>query len=145
MALGLPIVDAVAGLFSGLVGAIDEWHTSDEEKLLAKGKIFAAQAGLLATVFDYEKETLAMQATIITAEAQGESWIQRSWRPITMLTFVALVVARWMGYSAENVTPELEEDLMLLIQIGLGGYVVGRSAEKVAKSINFDTVIKSDP
>ena len=113
MALGLPIVDAVAGLFSGLVGAIDEWHTSDEEKLLAKGKIFAAQAGLLATVFDYEKETLAMQATIITAEAQGESWIQRSWRPITMLTFVALVVARWMGYSAENVTPELEEDLMI--------------------------------
>lgn len=142
MPIPIPIVDAVSGLFQGLFGLVDDLHTSEEEKLEAKGKIFSAQALLLTTVFDYEKAQIQMQANIITAEAKGESWIQRSWRPVTMLTFVALIVARWLGWSAPNLTPELEHDLMLLVQIGLGGYVVGRSAEKVAKSINFKKTIE---
>ena len=54
MAIEIPIVNAVTGLFSGLINAIDDWHTSDEEKLEAKGKIFMAQAQLLNTVFDYD-------------------------------------------------------------------------------------------
>lgn len=144
MAIQLPIVQAVTGLFSGLIGAIDDWHTSDEEKLEAKGRIFMAQANLLTTVFDYEKSMMQMQADIIQSEAKGESVLQRTWRPITMLVFVALVVARWLGFTVENLTPELEADLMLLIQIGLGGYVVGRSAEKVAKSINFNKAVETE-
>lgn len=141
MAIQIPIIDAITKLAGGLVSAIDDWHTSDEEKLEAKGKIFVAQASLLSTAFEYEKEMAKMKADVIMSEAKGESWIQRSWRPLTMLTFVGLVVARWLGFTAANLTPELEADLMLLIQIGLGGYVVGRSAEKVAKSIGYkDTV-----
>ena len=143
MAIQIPIVQAVTGLFSGLISAIDDWHTSDEEKLEAKGKIFMAQASLLAQVFEYEKSMMQMQADIIMSEAKGESWIQRNWRPVTMLTFVGLVVARWMGFTAPGLSTELEGQLMLLIQIGLGGYVVGRSAEKVAKSINFNKAIET--
>lgn len=144
MAIQIPIVNAVTGLFSGLISAIDDWHTSDEEKLEAKGKIFMAQASLLTQVFDYEKSMMQMQADVIMSEAKGESWIQRNWRPITMLTFVGLVVLRWTGLTAPGLTPELEGDLMLLIQLGLGGYVVGRSAEKVAKSINFNKAIDTE-
>jgi len=143
MAIQIPIVQAVTGLFSGLISAIDDWHTSDEEKLEAKGKIFMAQASLLAQVFEYEKSMMQMQADIIMSEAKGESWIQRNWRPVTMLTFVGLVVARWLGFTAPGLSAELESQLMLLIQIGLGGYVVGRSAEKVAKSINFNKAIET--
>ena len=62
---------------------------------------------------------------------------------LVRLTFVALVVARWLGFTAANLTPELEEQLMTLIQIGLGGYVVGRSAEKVAKSISFNRTVEN--
>lgn len=144
MAVPVPIVDAVAGLFGGLIGAIDDWHTSDEEKILAKGQVFSAQAKLLTGVFDYEKSMLQMQANIITAEAKGDSWIQRSWRPLTMLFFVLLVGAHWFGLTPEGMSQATVDNLFLLVQIGLGGYVVGRSAEKVAKSINFKTAVNID-
>jgi len=76
---------------------------------------------------------LEAQASIIVTEAKG-SWLQRNWRPITMLTFVGLVVAKWLGFTAEGVTESVELELMQLIQIGLGGYIVGRSGEKIAKA-----------
>ena len=70
---------------------------------------------------------------IVVAEAEGGSWIQRSWCPVTMLTFVALVVARWLGLTTPGITPEEELALFEIIKIGLGGYVVGRSVEKGIK------------
>lgn len=142
MAIEIPIVNAVTGLFSGLISAIDDWHTSDEEKLEAKGKIFSAQANLLTTVFDYEKSMMQMQANIIQTEAKGESWIQRSWRPIAMLWCLFLVGMHWFGFTPENMSQETVDNLFLLVQLGLGGYVVGRSAEKVAKSINFNKAVE---
>lgn len=72
------------------------------------------------------------QLQSVVAEINGDSWLQRNWRPATMLTFVTLVVAKWMGFTAPGVSEAIELELMNLIQIGLGGYVVGRSAEKVA-------------
>lgn len=76
---------------------------------------------------------LEASKSIIVAEAQSESWIARNWRPITMLTFTSLVVAKWLGFTAPGVTEEIELALLSIIQVGLGGYVIGRSAEKVAK------------
>lgn len=73
-------------------------------------------------------------AKIIVAEAGGESWIQRSWRPITMLFFVGLVGAHWMGLTAPNIGEETVLKLLDIVQVGLGGYVLGRSGEKIMKS-----------
>ena len=70
---------------------------------------------------------------VVLAEAQGHSWLQRNWRPVTMLTFVALVAAKWLGFTAPGVTEAVEMELMRLIQLGLGGYIVGRSVEKGIK------------
>lgn len=145
MAIQIPIVDAVTRLFGELIGAVDDWHTSDEEKLEAKGKIFVAQAELLNAAFDYEKNIISQQAQIIQAEAKSDHWLAAVWRPIVMLVFVALIVLRWLGWTAPNLTPELEAQLMVLVQIGLGGYVVGRSAEKVAKSIGYRRTIEDKP
>ncbi len=79
-----------------------------------------------------EMKELDAAMKIIVAEAQGGSWLQRSWRPVTMLTFAGLIVAKWMGLSAPGITEQIELALFEIIKIGLGGYVVGRSAEKVA-------------
>ena len=65
------------------------------------------------------------------AEAQGQSWLQRTWRPITMLVFVALIVTRWLGWCAPNLGEAEALKLWDIVQLGLGGYVIGRSAEKV--------------
>src|SRR5205823_1139656 len=35
----------------------------------------------------------------VKAEAQGQSWLQRNWRPITALSFVTAVMAYWFGLT----------------------------------------------
>jgi hypothetical protein len=52
-----------------------------------------------------------------------------------MMTFVGLVVAKWLGFTAPGVSEAIELELMTLIQIGLGGYVGGRTIEKIAPAI----------
>ncbi len=75
-------------------------------------------------------------ANIIKAEAASSHWLAANWRPITMLTFVGLIVARWFGFAA----PELSEAEYLklwdIVELGLGGYVIGRSVEKTLPKIS---------
>ena len=73
-------------------------------------------------------------AKIVLAEAQG-SWIKGNWRPVTMLVFVGLICAHWLGFTPDNLSEAEVLELMDLVQIGLGGYVLGRSAEKVSENI----------
>jgi len=129
-------INLIGKIFGGLMTGLDGLFTSEEEKILARGQIMVVQNQVLGSVLEYEKNLIVKQSEVIQAEARGESWLQRSWRPVTMLTFVALVVARWFGLTV-NVTPEIESELMLLIQLGLGGYVVGRSGEKIVKGLNI--------
>ncbi len=82
-----------------------------------------------------ELDELAQRAGVIKAEAQGESWLQRSWRPIVMLVFTALIVARWLGWSAPDLSEAVELKLFSIVQIGLGGYIASRGIEKVADKI----------
>jgi len=119
----------ISNIFEPAVKLIDEIHTSDEEKLQLQAQIKAVENELLAKVIDYESKLLESKTSIITAEATGQSWMQRNWRPITMLTFLALVVLNSFGLL---VTP-LADEAWTLLQIGLGGYVAGRSAEKMTQ------------
>ena len=87
---------------------------------------------LEAQLLTLESDILKVQANVIMAEAGGKSWLQRSWRPITMLTFLALVVLDSFG-----VLPfRLAKEAWGLLKIGLGGYIIGRSAETVARTWN---------
>lgn len=115
-------------ILPSIFGVIDKAVPDKDLAVRLKTEIQSAVLSLQGKELDAAKE-------IITAEARGESWLQRNWRPVTMLTFVALVVAKWLGYTAAGVTQEIELQLMELIKIGLGGYVVGRSAEKIAERI----------
>ncbi|MCF2949197.1 holin family protein [Paraglaciecola aquimarina] len=119
----------ISNIFEPAVKLIDEIHTSDEEKLQLQAQIKAVENELLAKVMDYESQLLKSKTAIITAEATGQSWIQRNWRPITMLTFLVLVVLDSFGVLAFR----LSEDAWTLLKIGLGGYVAGRSAEKITQ------------
>ncbi|MCW7552985.1 holin family protein [Endozoicomonas gorgoniicola] len=81
-----------------------------------------------------ELDELTQQAGVIKAEAQGEGWLQRSWRPIVMLVFTALVVCRWLGWSAPNLSEVVELKLFSIIQLGIGGYIASRGLEKVTRT-----------
>lgn len=74
-------------------------------------------------------------ADIVKTEAQSEHWLTATWRPIVMLTLTGLIVARWMGYSAPGISEAEALKLWGIVEIGLGGYVIGRSAEKIAPMV----------
>lgn len=91
------------------------------------------KAEITKALLALDKSELAAARAVVLAEAQGESWLQRNWRPILMLTFGALIVARWLGFAAPWLSEREALALWQIVQIGLGGYVIGRSAEKIAR------------
>jgi hypothetical protein len=125
----LGVTDLIAGIFKPAAHLIDELHTSEDERLKAKGHLLDVQAAAMQRVFDYETSRIEGQQKIVQAEAKSEHFIVAAWRPITMLTFLALAVGDTFGFFA---TP-LRDEAWSLLQLGLGGYVVGRSGEKIAK------------
>ena len=74
-------------------------------------------------------------ADIVKTEAQSEHWLTATWRPIVMLVLTGMIVARWMGYSAPGISEAEALKLWGIVEIGLGGYVIGRSAEKIAPMV----------
>jgi len=94
-----------------------------------------AQIALLEMTQRGDLAEFTGRAEIVKAEAQSASWLTSNWRPITMLTFVSLIVARWFGLSASNLTEPEYLELWSIVKLGLGGYVIGRSAEKIAPQI----------
>ncbi len=94
-----------------------------------------AKHQLMLELSKNENEFQLALSSIIKAEAASAHWLAANWRPITMLTFVGLIVARWFGFAA----PELSEAEYLalweIVKIGLGGYVGGRTLEKIVPQI----------
>lgn len=74
-------------------------------------------------------------ADIVKTEAASSHWLAANWRPLTMVTFVGLVVARMFGWTAPGLSEAEALHLWDIIELGLGGYVVGRTAEKLVPSI----------
>jgi hypothetical protein len=122
---------AVSGLFTGIREAITGEKIKDPQAL---AEIQYKFAELESRWKDYESKTLDLQTSVIVAEAQGESWLQRNWRPVTMLAFVAIIILYWFGIQPENLTQDTINKLFQIIQYGMSGYIIGRSGEKIAKS-----------
>jgi len=90
-----------------------------------------AQLALLELAQKGEIAEFTARADIVKTEAASENWLASSWRPILMLTFGALIVARWFGWAAPNLSEAEYLKLWSIVELGLGGYVIGRSAEKI--------------
>ena len=96
-----------------------------------------AEANLLKLHQAGELKELESATSIIVAEAKSDHWIVAAWRPITMLTFTAIVANNYIVYPYLSLfwdaapVLSLPPEMWGLMKIGLGGYVVGRSAEKV--------------
>lgn len=113
-------------VISGIFSVIDK-------AVADKDQATAIKARLQEMVLTGQMREIEEAAANIRAEATGDSWLQRSWRPLTMLTFVSLIVAKWLGFTAPGVTEAVELALFEIIKVGLGGYVLGRSVEKGIK------------
>lgn len=119
------LVPALAPILSKIVGNL---FPDPEQK--AK-----AEAEAIKQLLDHQAEIESAAAKIIQTEAASSHWLAANWRPLTMLIFVGLVVARWFGWAAPNLAEAEYIKLWSIVEFGLGGYVVGRSVEKVAPAI----------
>lgn len=84
---------------------------------------------------EFQTKLLDVQQNIIITEMQG-NWLQRSWRPILMLTIVAIVFNNYLlspyiqMIFGTSLQLELPARLWDLMTVGVGGYVIGRTVER---------------
>lgn len=129
-------MNKILGWFTGGVvkevgKVIDKLFTSEEERLNAKNEVFKV-------LQEQQLELQKLQTEIVLAEANG-NWLQRSWRPILMLAFGFIVIyVKFIAPLFQLPIPPLENEFWNLLQLGIGGYVVGRSAEKIASNITIN-------
>lgn len=128
-------IDAIGAVFKPISDVIDHLTVSGDQKTALQQAALQAQAATVAQAAQYEQSLLDNQTKIVAAEAAGESWLQRNWRPMTMLSFVGIIIWTWWRGPPPHMTEAVVLEVFTIIKIGLGGYVAGRSAEKVAKVI----------
>ena len=82
-------------------------------------------------MLDYELGLAKERASVLRAEAESNSWLAQSWRPITMLVIVACLVIMLLTNWGPDHMDHYADELIELVKLGLTGYIVGRSAEKI--------------
>lgn len=135
MSILTTIFGFVSNIIQPVADMVDDLNTSDEEKLELKNKLVELENAMQMKVIEYETKLMDSQASIIKSEATGKSWLQRNWRPLMMVFFAIMLGMYWFGYKPEYLSEEALSNLFDLIKIGIGGYVIGRSAEKIVPQI----------
>lgn len=129
-ALGGPAGGVIGGAVAAVLG-VDNTPEAIEAELRRSPE---ALLKLKALEADLERARIEVRGQVVQAEAQGESWLQRNWRPLTMIWFGVLIGAHWFGFTPQNLSQDEILSLFDLMELGLGGYVIGRSVEKVVKT-----------
>ncbi len=148
----LPVIgDIVKGVFGDMQEAVEDAAGATELKA-------SIQTQLMTLDYSAFEQEIEKRAEIIVAEATGASWLQRNWRPLLMVCFggaivwnyVAVDIATWGFMLLEliirlyrpdfpqlPVPPRLDipGGFWTLVSLGVSGYVVGRTGEKVAETV----------
>lgn len=138
-----PIISAILNAAGGSVfdtvrGIINEFHASPEQTLAATQKLAELEAGTRVRESEAAQAFADAQSKVIIAEASSDSWLTKSWRPITMLAMLAMVlwniiVIGTIAAFTSRVHPvDVPPDAWALLKLGIGGYIGARSAEKIA-------------
>ncbi len=123
--------------FKSVIGIVDKVVVDKDKRAELKAELQRLEANIDMKIISMEMQIVKSKASVIQAEAAGEDWIQRSWRPYTMVVFVFVVI--WAVIlvplfklpppDVNNVPPEVWS----IIKLGLGGYIIGRSVEGAVK------------
>jgi uncharacterized protein YacL len=132
----------LAKLVAGpLIGKVVDLVKGYQQKKLSES---ALRAEVEKAVLGTFSEVAKSQADIISAEMRSESWLQRNWRPTVAITFAFIplfyglimpVMVSWMGFQPVRIGDDLLKWIMDVVVICLGGYIGGRSLEKIVEKI----------
>lgn len=125
----LPVVGRVVSQAVELIDKVVE------DKDLANKLKHDFETRMLDQDFSFVQKEIESQARIITAEAGGQSWLQRNWRPLLMLTFTYVVAHNYIIAPVFSlVRLDVPPDMWELLKLGVGGYIIGRSVEKSVRA-----------
>lgn len=84
-------------------------------------------SGDLMTIVNAQGKISEEQAKVIISEIKGGSWLQRNWRPMSMIVFLVLIC-----FDAFEILPSrLPSYAWDLFTIGFTGYVGARTVDKL--------------
>jgi hypothetical protein len=127
----LPLLSAV-GPLAKIVGGIIDKAIPDKD---LKEKLTHE---LNTQLINGDHEELIAKSNIIKAEAESKHWLTATWRPALMWICIIVIANNYIlvpfcnaifGTAIELTIPD---QMWNLLTIGVGGYIAGRSAEKVA-------------
>jgi hypothetical protein len=127
------------GLVQGPLAKILDAYVSDVE---LKRKLAAE---IEQQTLGYFQRSAELGADVVMAETTSEHWLSRSWRPLLMLLMmgflllVGLVLPLADLIAGHRIAFEprwqsLPEGFWQFLTVGAGGYIGGRSLEKVARA-----------
>ena len=124
------IFSFISAILGPATKLIDEVVTSDEERLTLRNELAKIEKDVKIKALDLEAEVLKSRASIIKSESESQSWITRSWRPLSSISLVAYVV--FSPFFNHQVPPEIYQILTIFLSV----YGGGRSIEMAAKHIS---------
>jgi hypothetical protein len=91
-----------------------------------------------------------VRGEIILAEANSTSWLTSAWRPLLMMVVISIIAVNYLVFPLVAIAYpeimanvlELPDQLWNLLTLGVGGYVVGRSGEKMIDKWSNPTTSK---
>ena len=128
--LGKFLEKLIGPVFSVIEELVEDKDLQNELKMRVQMKLLENDAEITGYMRD-----------VVVSETSGKG-LKALWRPILMLVMTAIVANNYilMPYMSAifnwSVVLDPPEQLWQLLNIGVGGYIVGRSGEKIADSLN---------
>ena len=135
-------IDKICNGIGGLAKDLKEVFTGKASpETIAKARLQLNELEIQAAETQLKQKQ--MQTDIIVAEAKSDSWLAKSWRPLTMLLFAVIIfndaiIVPYLDMFMKESIKELfivNDKVWIAINVGLGGYVVGRTTEKIIDKV----------
>ena len=107
-----------------------------------KDQAAKAAQELRMAMLEHEQTAQQLARDVVVAEAKSEHWVTSAWRPLVMIMFAVMIgnnyiIAPYLdAIFGTSVMFDMPDQAWNLLSVGLGGYVVGRSAEKTMREYN---------
>lgn len=131
--------DKILDILKPVEGIVDQVITNKEERGKIKIEMQKVKNELASKALEVDRQLIEQRGQAVKAEIQSKSWLQRNWRPMLMVTIMVILVNNYIlaPYIPSMEILELPGGLWALLTTGTGGYVLGRSAEKITEKLNI--------
>lgn len=134
-------------LIPGVTTLLDKFIPDNKANQEAKAELERLKTQAL--VAEASSRSVESVSSIIKSEATSESAMARNWRPAAMWMFLILIANNFFVNpililcGITPIFPAPSEQVWTLLTVGMGGYIVARSGEKIAGTVSLRKFLAS--